>query len=100
MLRYGAYSPEVIDRLRWMTDVLGPLLPARGPGAPGRSTSRAIVAQMVQMGDEGHNRNRAGTLMFLREVLPALIDSGPPDQPTSPRWCGSSPATTTSSSTW
>jgi hypothetical protein len=31
---------------------------------------------MVQMGDEGHNRNRAGTLMFLREVLPAMIESG------------------------
>jgi hypothetical protein len=33
---------------------------------------------MLQMGDEGHNRNRAGTLMFLREVLPGLIDSGAP----------------------
>jgi hypothetical protein len=30
---------------------------------------------MIQMGDEGHNRNRAGTLMFLREVLPAMIDA-------------------------
>ena len=30
------------------------------------------------MGDEGHNRNRAGTLMFLRELLPELIDSGAP----------------------
>jgi hypothetical protein len=38
----------------------------------------AIIGQMVQMGDEGHNRNRAGTLMFLREILPALIDSGLP----------------------
>jgi hypothetical protein len=33
---------------------------------------------MLQMGDEGHNRNRAGTLMFLRELLPDLIDSGAP----------------------
>jgi hypothetical protein len=31
---------------------------------------------MLQMGDEGHNRNRAGTLMLLRELLPALVDSG------------------------
>ena len=38
----------------------------------------AIIGQMVQMGDEGHNRNRAGTLMFLREILPALIGSGLP----------------------
>jgi hypothetical protein len=35
----------------------------------------AILAQMVQMGDEGHNRNRAGTLMLLRELVPAMIDS-------------------------
>ncbi len=26
VLRYGAYGPEVIERLRWMTVVLGPLL--------------------------------------------------------------------------
>ena len=28
VLRYGAYGPEVIDRLRWMSAVLGPLLQA------------------------------------------------------------------------
>src|SRR5215469_10592044 len=28
LLRYGAYSPEVIERLRWMARVLGPLLAA------------------------------------------------------------------------
>ena len=77
VLRYGAYGPEVIDRLRWMGDVLGPLL-QRAVRAGGPVDVRAIIAQMVQMGDEGHNRNRAGTLMFLREVLPAMIDSGRP----------------------
>ena len=77
MLRYGAYSPDVIDRLRWMTDVLGPALQiatrARGP-----IDIKAIIAQMIQMGDEGHNRNRAGTLMLLKEWLPDLITSGLP----------------------
>jgi hypothetical protein len=29
---------------------------------------------MVQMGDEGHNRNRAGTLMLLRDLLPSLVE--------------------------
>ena len=60
-----------------MTDVLGPLL-QHAVRAGGPVDVRAIVAQMVQMGDEGHNRNRAGTLMFLREVLPAMIGSGFP----------------------
>ena len=77
VLRYGAYGPEVIDRLRWMTDVLGPALQV-AVRATGPVDITAIVGQMVQMGDEGHNRNRAGTLMFLREILPALIDSGLP----------------------
>ena len=77
VLRYGAYGPEVVRRLHWMTDVLGPLL-QHAVRAAGPVDVRAIVAQMVQMGDEGHNRNRAGTLMFLREVLPAMIGSGFP----------------------
>jgi hypothetical protein len=77
VLRYGAYGPEVLSRLRWMSDVLAPLLQtavrARGP-----VDLRAILAQMVQMGDEAHNRNRAGTLMLLRELLPAMVESGAP----------------------
>src|SRR5215472_12601898 len=77
VLRYGAYSPEVIDRLRWMSSVLGPLLQAavRGHGPVDVS---AILAQMVQMGDEAHNRNRTGTLMLLRDLLPSMIASGFP----------------------
>jgi hypothetical protein len=77
VLRYGAYSPEVIERLRWMTDVLGPMLQT-AVRRRGRIDIKAILAQMVQMGDEGHNRNRAGTLMLLRDLLPDLIDSGSP----------------------
>ena len=79
VLRYGAYGPEVIDRLRWMGNVLGPLLQT-AVRRTGPIDIKAIVAQMIQMGDEGHNRNRAGTLMFLREVLPALVDSGAPSK--------------------
>ncbi len=79
VLRYGAYGSEVIERLRWMTAVLGPILrTAVRAGDP--IDVKGIIAQMVQMGDEGHNRNRAGTLMFLREVLPAMIDSGHPSK--------------------
>jgi hypothetical protein len=33
----------------------------------------AILAQMVQMGDEAHNRNRSGTLMLLRDLLPSAV---------------------------
>jgi len=72
VLRYGAYSPEVLTRLRWMNDVLGPLLQAAvRAGDPVDITG--ILAQMLQMGDEAHNRNRAGTLMLLRDLGPAMV---------------------------
>ncbi len=75
VLRYGAYSTEVIDRLRWMSAVLGPLLQA-AVRRHGPVDVSAILAQMVQMGDEAHNRNRTGTLMLLRDLLPSMIESG------------------------
>jgi hypothetical protein len=77
VLRYGAYSEEVLTRLRWMSDVLAPLLQT-AVRRHGPIDLKAILAQMLQMGDEAHNRNRAGTLMLLRELLPELIDSGAP----------------------
>ena len=77
VLRYGAYGPDVIERLNWMSDSLGPLL-QKAVRTHGPVDIKAILAQMVQMGDEAHNRNRAGTLMLLKELLPELIDSGEP----------------------
>ncbi|RLV56112.1 DUF1116 domain-containing protein [Aeromicrobium phragmitis] len=75
VLRYGAYGPEVLERLRWMSDVLGPLLSKAVRGTePVNATS--ILGQMLQMGDEAHNRNRAGTLMLMRDLAPAMVTSG------------------------
>ena len=76
VLRYGAYSPEVLTRLAWMRDVLGPLLrtAVRAVAADGGGVDvTGILTQMLQMGDEAHNRNRAGTLMLLRDLSPALV---------------------------
>ncbi len=89
VLRYGAYGPEVIERLQWMNSVLGPLLQQAIRKAE-RIDIKAIVAQMLQMGDEGHNRNRAGSLMLLRELLPNLItaDGSPSDIAEAVRFSG------------
>lgn len=76
VLRYGAYSPEVLTRLRWMGDVLGPLLQAAVRGTEEATDVTGILTQMLQMGDEAHNRNRAGTLMLLRDLSPAMVSSG------------------------
>jgi len=75
VLRYGAYSPDVLVRLRWMGDVLGPLLQGAVRSSDPVDVT-AILGQMLQMGDEAHNRNRAGTLMLLRDLGPALVTSG------------------------
>jgi Protein of unknown function (DUF1116) len=75
VLRYGAYSPEVLDRLRWMSAVLGPLLQRAVRSGPPVDVT-AILTQMLQMGDEAHNRNRAGTLMLLRDLAPGMVTAG------------------------
>ncbi len=75
VLRYGAYAPEVLERLRWMSAVLGPLL-RDAVRATGPVDVTGILTQMLQMGDEAHNRNRAGTLMLLRDLAPAMVASG------------------------
>ncbi|WP_322921412.1 YlbE family protein [Nocardioides renjunii] len=79
VLRYGAYGPEVLARLRWMGEVLGPLLQASTRAVVAESGPvdvTGILTQMLQMGDEAHNRNRAGTLMLLRDLAPAMVASG------------------------
>ncbi|MCD4534199.1 DUF1116 domain-containing protein [Nocardioides sp. cx-169] len=79
VLRYGAYSPDVLTRLRWMGDVLGPALRTAVRATSddtGPVDVTGILTQMLQMGDEAHNRNRAGTLMLLRDLAPALATSG------------------------
>jgi Protein of unknown function (DUF1116) len=77
VLRMGAFSDEVLTRLAWMRDVLGPILSkaVRGSIDAGNDPLdvKSVLAQMLQMGDEGHNRNRAGSLMTLRELSPSIV---------------------------
>ncbi len=72
VLRYGAYSDEVLVRLRWMRDVLGPVLREALAGRP-EINLKALIAQALQMGDEVHNRNRAATSLLFRELAPAIL---------------------------
>jgi hypothetical protein len=75
VLRYGAFGPEVYKRLHWMADVLYPSLQRAIRATEGGVDLRSLISQALHMGDEGHNRNRAGTSLFLRAVGPALIRS-------------------------
>lgn len=72
VLRYGAFSQEVIDKLIWMREELAPIL-KKALALHGPVDMKNLVAQVLQMGDEGHNRNRAGTSLFIREMAPHLV---------------------------
>ena len=72
VLRYGAFSPEVIERLKWMDDVLYPTMD-RAIQYLGMIDLQSMIAQALHMGDEVHNRNRAGTSLLIRQLAPALI---------------------------
>lgn len=71
VLRYGAYSAEVLTRLRWMNTVLGPTVGAALARSDGIDL-RALIAEALHMGDEGHNRNKAGSLLFLKALAPLI----------------------------
>ncbi|MFB4315755.1 DUF1116 domain-containing protein [Actinomadura sp. 21ATH] len=77
VLRYGAYGPEVIDRLRWMGAVLGPVLRS-AVRRHGPVDLLSIMAQALQMGDELHNRNRAATSLLLRELAAGIAEADAP----------------------
>ena len=72
VLRFGAYSDEVINRLRWMRDVLAPVLAAALHEKPEGINLNVLVAKAITMGDEFHQRNIAASLCFLKEVAPLI----------------------------
>jgi uncharacterized protein DUF1116 len=78
VLRYGANDDDVLARLTWMRDTLVRVFARALEALPEPIDLRAMTAQALQMGDEGHNRNRAGTSLLLRELMPALIELDEP----------------------
>jgi hypothetical protein len=72
VLRYGAYSEAVITKLKWMEEILYPVL-KRAVEKYGKIDLKNIIAQALHMGDEVHNRNRAGTSLFYRMIAPSVI---------------------------
>ncbi len=71
VLRYGAYAPEVLDKLKWMNGEMAELL-AAALDASGGLDLRALLAEALHMGDEGHNRNKAGSLLYLKLLAPLI----------------------------
>ncbi len=76
VLRYGAYQADVQERLRWMNGVMAPVLHA-ALAASGPMDIRALLAEALHMGDEGHNRNKAGSIIYTKNLAPYVARVAP-----------------------
>ena len=74
VMRFGGNDIEVLDRLRWLRDVLGPAL---GKAVRNKQNIeiKSLVARGLSMGDELHQRNIACSALLLRELAPALAQT-------------------------
>ncbi len=75
VLRFGANSDEVLQRLRWMRDVLAPVLKATLAHMEPLEL-KPLIAQAMHMGDECHNRNVAATSLLFRKLVPVALRHG------------------------
>ncbi len=71
VMRFGGNDAEVLDRLRWMREVLGPAL-GRALRDTGGVALKPLIARGLTMGDEMHQRNVACSSLLLRQLAPAL----------------------------
>jgi hypothetical protein len=71
VLRYGAFDSEVQNRLKWMEEVLAPVL-KDAITASGGIDIKALLSEALHMGDEGHNRNKAGSILYLKTLAPHI----------------------------
>ena len=72
VLRYGAFSDEVIDRLKFIEQTYAPALKKALALTDGIDL-KAIISKALHMGDECHNRNTASTSLFFREITPYFL---------------------------
>lgn len=72
-LNYGVFDPSVDANLRYLAEVIRPLL-ASVVRASGGVALKPIMERALRQGDELHSRTAAGSLLFLRQIVPALLE--------------------------
>lgn len=71
VLRFGANSPDVLERLAWLSRTLAPTI-REALQKTGPIELKPLIAQALHMGDECHNRNVAATGLLIKKLAPAL----------------------------
>jgi len=73
-LNYGCYDEEIFKKRRWEEEVLPPAFKAVIRQSGGIDMKH-IIARSLHMGDEGHFKRVAGTLLLARDMMPSLLRS-------------------------
>lgn len=73
-LNYGVYNEAVQANLDHLARVIGPALGELVRSVDGGIPLRPLMERALFQGDELHSRNTAATALFLRAVVPALIE--------------------------
>lgn len=72
VLRFGKNTSDVIERLIWIREKFAPVLNDAIQICDGIDV-RNIIMQALNMGDECHNRNKAATSLFYKEVAVPIM---------------------------
>jgi hypothetical protein len=72
-LNYGVYNETVRESLLFLQEVAGPVL-GEAVRLAGGIPLKPIITRALHMGDELHSRNTAATVLFTRELFPALLE--------------------------
>ncbi|OJX47114.1 MAG: hypothetical protein BGO78_16680 [Chloroflexi bacterium 44-23] len=71
VLRMGAYKEEVLNKLRLMESVVGPTVKS-ALEAMGGIDIRMIISKSLHMGDDGHNREDAASILWSIQMAPII----------------------------
>ena len=74
VLRFGANSPEVIERLRWLGTEFFTAMQIAVRGLADANL-KPLMGQALHMGDELHNRNAAASGLLFKALALSLMDS-------------------------
>ncbi|MCK9217030.1 MAG: DUF1116 domain-containing protein [Firmicutes bacterium] len=72
VLSMGNYSENVLDNLRFVRDVLQPII-SKVLNRMGGIPLNPLMSEAIVRGDELHNRCKAGTCMFVEQMVPHLL---------------------------
>jgi hypothetical protein len=74
VIRFGAFSDNAVNRLKWIENELAPAL-KEAVSIMGGLNLNTIIAQTIQMGDELHMRNNVSSTVFAKTIIPYLIEA-------------------------